>query len=149
VIRSASEIIDELGMEPIPQEGAWLVQGPRVPGLSTIRALLADTPEGFSAMHRLEIDEGWQWLDGAPLRMLRLAPEGTLTRTTLDAGHPQLVVPRGTWQGARTLGNWTLIACWCAPAFELEYFTLGDRTALVGAYPDAADDIAALTRQAP
>ena len=34
-------------------------------------------PDGFSAMHRLAIDEGWQWLDGAPAALLRLRPGGS------------------------------------------------------------------------
>ncbi len=146
-MRTAQEVVDELAMEPIPQEGAWLTQGPRVAGLSAILALIADTADGFSAMHRLGVDEGWQWLRGAPLTMLRLAPDGTVTRTTLDAANPQLVVPHGTWQGSRSRGSWTLVACWCAPAFEPEHFLLGDRAALVAAYPEAADDIAVLTRE--
>ena len=41
------------------------------------------------------------------------------------------------------------MACWCAPAFEFEHFTLGDRAVLAEAYPEAADDIAALTREEP
>jgi len=145
--RTAEDLIATLGMEPIPEEGAWLAQGPRVPGLSTILALVADRPDGFSAMHRLEIDEGWQWIDGDPLTMLRLHPDGTSEETVLDAEHPQLLVPRGVWQGARTLGAWTLFSCWCAPAFEGHHFTLGDRATLTAAYPDRADLIAALTRQ--
>ncbi len=147
VTRTAAEIVAALRMEPIPEEGAWLVQGPRVPGLSTIRALIADSPDGFSAMHRLAIDEGWQWLDGSPLTMLLLHPDGTAESTVLDEEHPQVVVPRGAWQGARSLGPWTLVACWCAPAFEDGHFALGDRAALTAAYPDSADEIATLTRE--
>ena len=98
-MRTATEVIEALGMTPIPGEGGWLVQGPRVAGLSSILALVSDTPDGFSALHRLEIDEGWQWLDGAPLTMLRLHPDGSAGRTVLDADQPQLLVARGTWQG--------------------------------------------------
>ncbi len=146
-MRTAEQIIEELGMAPIPDEGAWLVQGPRVPGLSTILAVVTDRPDGFSALHRLDIDEGWQWLDGAAASMLLLAPDGTGRRTTLDARHPQLIVPRGTWQGAATLGDWTLVACWCSPAFEDEHFTLGARAELAAAYPAFAADIATLIRE--
>ncbi len=147
-MRTAAHLVDSLGMEPIPGEGGWLVQGPRVDGLSSILALVADTPDGFSALHRLEIDEGWQWLDGDPLTMLRLHPDGTAEQTVLDADHPQLLVPRGTWQGARTLGAWSLFACWCAPAFEDHHFTLGERASLLATYPEHAIEITALTRSA-
>ena len=41
-MRTAQEIIDELGMTPIPGEGAWFVPGPRTQELSSITVLLTD-----------------------------------------------------------------------------------------------------------
>ena len=67
VSESADQVIARLKMEPIPEEGAWFVAGPRTQNLNAITVLLTDQPEGFSAMHRLTIDEGWQWL-GEPRR---------------------------------------------------------------------------------
>ena len=55
---SAEQVIARLKMSPIPEEGAWFVAGPRTQGLNAITVLLTDRPEGFSAMHRLTIDEG-------------------------------------------------------------------------------------------
>ena len=74
---TADEVITRLGMQPIPEEGAWFVPGPRTQALNAITVLLTDRPDGFSAMHRLTIDEGWQWLDGAPAALLRLRPGGS------------------------------------------------------------------------
>ena len=68
--QSADEVIARLGMLPIPEEGAWFAAGPRTRGLNGIIALLTDRPDGFSAMHRLTIDEGWQWMAGAPATFL-------------------------------------------------------------------------------
>ena len=123
-----------------------MAPGPRTLNLSSITSLITDAPDGFSAMHVLSIDEGWQWLAGAPLTMLQLHPDGSTSEHTLDAGNRQLVVPAGVWQGASTTGEWTLIACWCAPAFEWEHFTLGVRAELSAAYPSASQRIEELTR---
>ena len=61
----------------------------------------------------------------------------------------QFLVRRGTWMGASTLGEWTLLSCWCSPAFRPEHFELGDRTLLTAGYPSYAAEIAALTRDEP
>ena len=37
---------------------------------------------------------------------------------------PQIVVPRGVWQTARSLGNWTLVGCTVAPGFDFAGFEL-------------------------
>lgn len=144
--RPAAAIIRELSMVPIPHEGAWFAPGPRTQGLSSITVLLTNAPDGFSALHRLTIDEGWQWLDGDPVAMLRLRAGGRGSMTLLGPNHRQQLVRAGDWQGAATVDQWSLIACWCAPAFRDEHFELGQRERLVTTYPDYAAEIVALTR---
>lgn len=149
-MRTAEQIIDELRMQPIPDEGAFFVEGPRTQDLSSILVLLTSAPDGFSAMHRLAVDEGWQWLDGAPAALLRLHEGPRRTRGTLsllDRTRRQMLVRRGVWQGAATLGAWSLLSCWCSPAFRPQHFTLGDRSTLSGTFPAYAAEIATLTRQ--
>jgi len=146
---SADEVIARLGMEPIPEEGAWFVAGPRTQELNAITVLLTPQPDGFSAMHRLAVDEGWQWLGGAPAALLRLRRGGSGVLNYVGSERPQVLVRRGTWMGASTLGAWTLVSCWCAPAFRPEHFELGDRDALTAEYPGFAAEIAALTRDEP
>lgn len=146
---SAEEVIERLGMVPIPEEGAWYVPGPRTQGLNAITVLLTDRPDGFSAMHRLAVDEGWQWLGGAPAALLRLRPGGSGVLNYVGEQHAQVLVRTGTWVGATTLGHWTLLACWCAPAFRPEHFELGDRAALVERYPQFTTEITTLTRDEP
>lgn len=143
---TAEEIIARLGMQPIPDEGAWFTPGPRTHELGSITVLLTDRPDGFSAMHRLTIDEGWQWLGGAPAALLRLRRGGTGVLNYLGPQATQQLVPRGTWMGASTLGDWTLLACWCSPAFRPEHFALGERGPLVTEYPAFTAEITALTR---
>lgn len=149
-MRTAEQIVSDLGMKPIPDEGAWFVEGPRTQGLSSILVLLTSAADGFSAMHKLEVDEGWQWLEGAPVALLRLRESskrnhGTLT--LLDAHRRQMLVRSGVWQGAATMGDWSLLSCWCSPAFRPQHFTLGARGELTDKFPSYAAEIAALTRQ--
>lgn len=145
-MRTADEIIATLRMEPIPGEGAWFAPGPRTQGLSAVTVLLTDRPDGFSAMHRLDVDEGWQWLDGAPVALLRLRRSGRGVLNLLDENTRQILVRRGDWQGATTMGAWSLVACWCSPAFREHLFTLGVAADLTAAYPGFAAEIATLTR---
>lgn len=149
-MRTAEQIIDELGMKPLPDEGAFYVEGPRTQELSSVHVLLTAAPEGFSAMHRLTVDEGWQWLDGAPVALLRLREGRTRNSGSLgllDRRRRQVLVKRGVWQGAATLGDWSLVSCWCSPAYRPQHFTLGERAPLTESFPEYAVEIATLTRQ--
>ena len=142
-----AEIIARYDMMPIPHEGGWFAAGPRTQDLSNILVLLTSDPEGFSAMHRLDIDEGWTWLDGDPVALLRLRRGGRGVLNLLDRRNRSILVRNGDWQGAATLGSWSLISCWCSPAFRERHFHLGDRDELTGAYPEFATEIATLTRR--
>ena len=60
-------------------------------------------------MHRLKTDEVWHYYGGAPLELTLLYPDGRGATVVLGPDifkdqQPQFVVPRGVWQGARTLG---------------------------------------------
>ena len=145
-MRTAEEVIAALGLRPLEREGAWFAPGPRTRNLSSITVLLAAGADGFSAMHRLTFDEGWQWIDGAPAVMLRLGRGGKGRLDAIEQRTAQVLVTAGTWQGAATLGDWTLLSCWCSPAFTWEGFSLGDRAELQAAYPDWEQEIEALTR---
>lgn len=143
---TAAEIRQRLGMRPIPGEGGWFAPGPRVQELSSITVLLTDEPGGFSAMHQLAVNEGWQWLDGAPVALLRLRPRVRGVLNLLDEQNRQILVRSGTWQGAASMGQWSLLSCWCSPAFRDSAFTLGERSELVAAFPSWQREIEALTR---
>ncbi|KGN31035.1 hypothetical protein N802_05365 [Knoellia sinensis KCTC 19936] len=148
-MRTAEQVIADLQMKPIPGEGAWFVEGPRTQALSSIQVLLTSEADGFSAMHKLAVDEGWQWLDGAPAALLRLKEtprRKTGTLTLMHEGRRQMLVRAGVWQGAATMGEWSLMSCWCSPSFRPQHFTLGDRDALTETFPGYAAEIAALTR---
>ena len=114
------------------------------------------TPDTWSALHRLPSDEIFHFYLGDPVEMLLLRPEGTgatvLLGSDLVAGmRPQLVVPRGVWQGARLRegGRWALLGTTVAPGFEYADYETGARGDLLAAYPAHAPMIVALTRTAP
>lgn len=44
--------------------------------------------------------------------------------SAVQGQRPQVVVDRGEWQHARSLGDWTLVGCTVAPAFTMESFEM-------------------------
>ena len=82
-----------------------------------------------SAWHRVDATEIWHWYAGAPLQ-LDLAPsEGAVERYRLGpdlvtGDRPQIIVPEGIWQSARSLGAWSLVGCTVSPAFVFSGFEL-------------------------
>ena len=86
----------------------------------------------MSAWHRIDATEIWHFYAGSPLELrTREADEETIgvLGTDLSRGErPQLVVPAGAWQSARsraeTPGGYTLVGCTVSPAFLFEGFEL-------------------------
>jgi predicted cupin superfamily sugar epimerase len=121
------DVIELLQLERHP-EGGWFRQTFRdeVPGgraHSTLIYYLLEAGDR-SGWHRIDSAEVWHWYAGAALEL-------KVGRTTLKLGNdlaagqrPQGVVPRGEWQSARSLGDWTLVGCTVAPGFEFEHFEL-------------------------
>ncbi|MEV6522022.1 cupin domain-containing protein [Longispora sp. NPDC051575] len=141
-------------LRPLPVEGGlyrrtW--SGPPDPtgrpAGSAILVLLAG--DDFSALHRLLIDEIWHFHEGDPLELLLLHPDGTdELRNLAPGGDVQVVVPAGTWMGARVApgGRWSLCGTTMAPGFVPADYEGGDRAALTAAHPARAALIGALTR---
>ncbi len=142
---TVAAVIATLGLQPLADEGGWWAPRDRSCAASTILFLLADSPDGFSALHRLRVTEAWVWLAGAPAELTVFDDHGPVTHR-LDPAAPTAVVPAGRWQGARTLGAWTLVSCCCTPAYQDEDFTLGSRAALIAAHPEHRAVVEGLTR---
>jgi predicted cupin superfamily sugar epimerase len=73
--------------------------------------------------------ELWIWQAGAPLTLELSANAAQIETLTLGpdlgAGQKlQAAVPAGAWQAARSSGDWTLVSCVVAPAFEFSGFEL-------------------------
>jgi uncharacterized protein len=134
VTLSAQEVIARLGLTRHP-EGGWFRETFRDPapagerGASTAIYFLLPRGER-SAWHRVrDAVELWHHYAGAPL-VLSLSADGRAVETLrlgadLAAGErPQAVVPAGVWQAAESLGEWTLVGCTVAPAFDFAAFEL-------------------------
>ncbi|SNY90369.1 hypothetical protein SAMN04515647_0533 [Cohaesibacter sp. ES.047] len=130
---SADEIIAALDMQPHP-EGGYFVEtfrddeGSNGRGHCTAIYFLLKAGER-SHWHRVDAVESWFWHDGAPLS-LKMAENGqnvvehNLGPDILNGQAPQAIVPKNAWQSAQSLGDWTLVSCVVAPAFQFEGFTL-------------------------
>jgi uncharacterized protein len=110
-------------------------------------------PSTFSEMHRLISDEVFHFYYGDPVEMLQLWPDGSSRVVQLGsdlAGGtlPQLVVPKGVWQGTRLApgGSVALLGCTVSPGFDYADYETGRRAELVRGYPESAALIVALTR---
>ena len=74
-------------------------------------------------------------------------PEGSLSWLS------QALVPAGSWQGARLAGGphlpaeyaWALVSCIVTPGFDYADFEIGEREALLAAYPEHGEVIRALS----
>ena len=128
-------IITLLRMRPHPEGGhyaeTWRADaapGERPSGTAIHFLLRADER---SAWHRVDAAEAWHFYAGAPLE-LSIAPRDGRTAATrhrlgldlADGERPQIVVPVGDWQSARSLGDWTLVGCTVSPGFRFEGFEL-------------------------
>jgi predicted cupin superfamily sugar epimerase len=149
----ASEVIAALELAPLPGEGGFVRQTWRSDTGSAAYYLMTATE--FSALHRLRADEVWHFYAGDAAQHVTIDPaSGAVTATRLGVNfaageQPQLVVPRGVWQGARlasVVAGWSLIGCTLAPAWDDRDFELGERDALLREFPAAAAHILALTR---
>ncbi len=165
---NAERLKSLLNLVPLTVEGGYFVEtyrsaesishecladrysGPRTFG-TCIYFLLE--PETFSEIHRLASDEIFHFYLGDPVEMLQLWPDGSAKRVVIGAEIesgmvPQLIVPRGVWQGTRLLpgGGFALLGCTVSPGFEYADYESGSRTLLSERYPEYRELIRALTR---
>ncbi|HLN26582.1 MAG TPA: cupin domain-containing protein [Gemmataceae bacterium] len=165
---TAQQLIAMLDLRPLPLEGGYYRETYRAPDRLPASALAAHyhtdksactaiyyllTPETFSALHRLPTDEIFHFYLGDPVHMLQLPPDGegrvVMLGSDLNAGqHPQLVVPRGTWQGSRLApgGSFALLGTTVAPGFDFADFEPADKNYLIARYPAFASQIDRLIR---
>lgn len=165
---TVDELKHLLRLEPLAGEGGCFAEtyrareslpagalGPGWPGPRSLATAIYYllTPETFSALHRLRSDELFHFYLGDPVEMLLLLLDGAgrtvRLGTDLAAGmRPQVVVPKGVWQGSRLVpgGIFALLGTTVSPRFDLADYEAGSRQALVAAYPAFRGRIAALTR---
>lgn len=165
---SADELKARLHLEPHPREGGWFREtwkadqalpasalparyaGQRAAGTAIYYLL---EPNSFSEMHRLQSDEIFHFYLGDPVEMVHLFADGSGRRVVLGSDvasgqWPQMIVPKGVWQGSRLVagGQLALLGCTVSPGFEYEDYESGSRDDLVRDWPEWRELIHALTR---
>lgn len=131
---TAETLIARLGLRPHPEGGHFVETYRHAPpegGRGAVTAIyyLLRTGEE-SHWHRVtDAPEIWAWHAGAPLA-LTLSADGRhiaphrLGPAIAEGEQPQAIVPIGCWQAAKSLGDWTLVSCIVAPAFEFSGFEI-------------------------
>ncbi len=131
---SADAIIAKLGLSPHPEGGhyrqTWKADNAgRATGTSIYFLLKAGER---SHWHTVDATEIWLYHAGAPLILSTAetdtgpAMDHSLGPDVLAGQHPQLIVPTGHWQSARTTGDFTLVSCTVSPGFDFAGFHLAD-----------------------
>jgi hypothetical protein len=165
---TADQIISLFNLKPHPKEGGYFVETYRsletIPENALTRRYKGNrtfataiyyllAPGAFSPIHRLQSDEIFHFYLGDPVEMIQLFPDGSGRVTILGSDilkgmQPQVVVPRGVWQGARLLKNrkYGLLGTTVSPGFEFADYESGHRDELVKSYPQYREWIIALTK---
>lgn len=97
----------------------------------------------FSAFHKLQSDEIWNFYDGSSLTLHLLHEDAAyesiiLGRDIEQKQILQFVIPKGVWFAAEVNeGNsFSLVGCQVAPGFDFDDFELGDEQNLKAKFPD-------------
>ncbi len=157
---TAEEIIEALGLVPLPKEGGLVLETYRSTALTregeaagtAIFYMLRDS--SFSHLHRLKGDEMYHFYLGDPVELTELLPDGGVKKTVLGSDLPggeqlQHLVPGGNWQGSRLAegGKWALLGTTMCPGYRGEEYEHGDSEELLRLYPSAEKEIRQLTGQ--
>lgn len=162
---TAEKIIETLNLQT-HQEGGYFIEtyrsGDIIPAPHQNKRCYSTaiyymlTPDTFSEMHRLTIDEIFHFYLGDPVEMLHLYPDGKGERlifgNDIEKGmQPQVLIPKDIWQGARLLPGgpfgFTLMGTTVAPGFEYSDYQSGSRKDLTSQYPEFHKLITALTHK--
>lgn len=165
---TAEEVIKKLELQPLPDEGGYYrqtyksdvglpanifgIRSDLMRHISTAIYFL-ETPDGFSALHRIKSDEVYHFYAGDPVEMIQIDDSGRLSRFELGSDilnnqSPQVLAPKGVWQASKLKagGRWALMGTTVAPGFEFEDFELGDRDRMLQQFPQLGQYVLSYTR---
>ena len=151
---TAKEVIEKLKLIPLPEEGGFFretyrsnlyVNSEKLGQKSESTAIYyLITPESFSGLHLVDMDEIFHFYMGDSVEMFQIYPDGQSQMVSLgpnlDEGEvPQYVAQTGVWQGTKLKNprpdSWALLGCTVAPGFELENFHILSRDELTKEFP--------------
>lgn len=166
--KTATEIIEKLGLIPLPEEGGYfketfkskrLVKSSELGEMSECTCIYyLITEDSFSALHKVDMDEIFHFYGGSAVEMFQIdeAGEGKLITIGGDLFNdeiPQLVVPRNIWQGTKlknpSKDAWALLGCTVSPGFEIQNFHIENKDKLKEIYPKHSDLIEIFGRDKP
>jgi predicted cupin superfamily sugar epimerase len=130
------ELIARFDLQPLEGEGGLYSTIYR-DELSNAIYFMVVSPD-FSAWHRLPQAELWLHLSGDPL-LLHTIENGQLVSNRLEqeGQSPHYQVPANTCMAAETLGSYSLVSCFLAPAFST--MELIGRDELLSQFPNIAN----------
>lgn len=131
---TADEVIALLELKPHPEGGYYAetfrdTEAHQGRASSTAIYFLLKAGQE-SHWHTVDAAEGWHYYSGAALSLQIAPPSGGKIETIrlgpnlAEGERPQAIVPKGYWQRAESLGDWTLIGATVAPGFEFAGFVL-------------------------
>ena len=140
-------------LQPLSEEGGYFWENFRDDKATNIYYLM-EQDHGFSAFHRVAVEETWTFVTGEAgnspvnLYVLDYDGKGGLTTIELNPRNPAFTVPPGKWFAAEVVqqGSFSLVTCYCEPPFEYKYFELGNRETLSEEFPEHRRLIEKLTR---
>lgn len=163
----AAEVIEKLGLMPLPEEGGYYKETFKDEGTIPDSALANHagkrkystciyyliTANEYSHLHALRSAEVFHFYAGDPARMIQITARGDLKEMILGpnfANHqrPQTVVQPCVWQGTKLVegGRWALFGCTVAPGFEFADFIPGNSAELIKAFPQHEELILEYTK---
>ena len=157
-MKTARDWIESLRLSKHP-EGGYFRETYRsvtvvdLPGFAGPRAVATAIyfllPAGeVSVLHRIKSDELWHFYAGQPLTIHVITTDGRATTILLSGEQPQAIVRAGCWFGATVASEYALVGCTVAPGFDFHDFEMGERAALLAAYPQHRLLIERLTKPA-
>ena len=131
----ARELISEFGLQCHPEGGYFrevfrsahkvqpLDERSERSALTTIYYLLMEGQH--SRWHRVASDEAWHFYQGDPLQVYWVDGQSVIHQEVLGIGtQPMCVVPRGCWQAAKLLGEYSFVGCTVGPGFDFRDFEM-------------------------
>ncbi len=160
-MKNIEQIIDKYKMQKHPEGGHYSevfrsniqindCSNPLLNAHSTMSSIFYLLTKGeISKFHSILQDETWHYYSGGILLLHLITPSGEhkLVRLGSDfyTENFQFTVPANWLMAAEVVGEYCLLGCTVAPAFEFRDFNMPSREQLLDKFPDLADVIIKLS----
>ncbi len=146
---TADSIIEQLQLIPHP-EGGYYKRTYTANNQAFSAILYLMLQDNFSAFHKINADEQWNWYLGDAISIHEIDARGSYKKTILSNNNMQFqhVVSAGNWFAAECMGEHGFALCGCTvvPEFQFDFFELANRQQLSEQFPQHTEIIQKLTR---